>query len=116
MRENWVSSNKKFAELEEFIKAWGLSTAHERLIKRSSATMDEIQSFYAAVTPRLEEMIDFLNEYPIDDIPEEHLPLSYTALAVCEIDDAVNVWHTPVLDFSSDMCSWRVKKRKYDYQ
>jgi hypothetical protein len=111
-----VSSNKKFTELEEFVAAWGLPTAHERLIKRSNATMAEIQSFYDVVTPRLEEIIDFLNQYPIDDIPEECLSLSYTALAVCEIDDAVNVWHAPALDFSSDTCSWRVKKSKYDYQ
>ena len=111
-----MNSNRKFAELEEFVSAWGLSMAHERLIKRSSATMAEIQYFYAAITPRLEEIIDFLNEYPVDDIPPEYLPLSYTALAVCEIDDAMNVWHAPVLDLSSDMCSWRVKKRKYDYQ
>lgn len=111
-----MSSNRKFPELDEFVNSWGLSTAHERLVRRSNATMDEIRSFYDAITPKLEEVIDFLNEFPIDKIPEEYLALSYTALAVCEIDDAVNVWHAPVLDYSSDMCAWRVKTRKYDYQ
>ena len=111
-----MSLSKEFAELEEFIGAWGLPTAHERLIKRSNSTIEETQTFYDVITPRLEGIIEFLNQYTIADIPEEYLPLSYTALAACEIDDVVNVWHAPVLDFSSDMCSWRVKKSKYDYQ
>lgn len=111
-----MNSNNGFPELEKFVAAWGLPTAHERLIKRSNTSLDEIQTFYDAITPRLEEIIDFLNQYPVDDIPPEYLPLSYTALAVCEIDDVVNVWHAPVLDLASDMCLWRVKQGKYDYQ
>ena len=106
----------EFSGLNEFVAGWGLPTAHERLIKRSEASMAEIESFYEAIVPRLEEIITFLNRYPVDQIPRDYLPLAYTALAACEIDDAVNVWKSPTLDLATDMCSWRVKESLYDYQ
>ena len=109
-------SQPDFSDLNEFVAIWGLPTAHERLGKRSDATMGEIEIFYQAIVPRLEEIITFLNQFPVDQIPDEFLPLACTALAACEIDDAVNIWKSPTLDLAADMRSWRVKESLYDYQ
>lgn len=95
---------------------WGLPTAHERLTRRTEATMVEIEDFYQAIVPRLEEIITFLNQFPVEQIPQQFLPLAYTALAACETDDAVNVWKSPALDIATDMRTWRVKESFYDYR
>lgn len=102
--------------LQPFIDKWGHETAHARLTERMTSSMEELEAFYAAILPRLKEIIDFLNQYPIDDIPEDYRPLAYTTLAVCEVEDAIKVWKTPALELSSDLRTWRVKKSYYDYQ
>ena len=109
-------AERKFSELDDYIAAWGLPTAHERLARRAQASMAEIRAFYDAIVPQLDDIIGFLNGFPVDDIPEQYRPLAWTALAACEIDDAVNIWHAPNLDFASDMRTWRVKESQYDYR
>lgn len=91
-----------FSELEPMIHEWGLPTLHDRVVKRMNSSFEELEAFHAAMTPRLEEIIQFLNEFPLDEIPEEHLPLAWTALAMCEVDDAVSKWGAPT---SSGACS-----------
>lgn len=109
-------STPDFSDLTPFLSDWGLPDAHARLAKRMSSNMEEIRAFYDAIVPRLEAIIDFLNQYPVDAIPKAHLPLAYTALAACEIDAAVNVWQAPELDYASDIRDWRVKRSYTDYR
>lgn len=104
-----------FSDLDVFVSQWGDPRAQERLRKRMGASMEELKSFHAAMVPRLEEIIDFLNQFPVDAIPDEYRPLAHAALAVCEVDDAVNLWGSPVLELASDPLGWRVKNSYYDY-
>ena len=103
-----------FSELKEFMDEWGDADAHQRLSKRTSAEFSDIKRFYDAVVPRLEEIIEFLNRFPVDDIPGEHRPLAWMALAACEMDDPVNVWKAPELAYISNAKDWRVKQSFYD--
>ena len=105
-----------FSDLSGFIGTWGLETAPERLNNRSTANLSEMQAFYDAVTPRLEEIIEFLNQFPVNEIPEEFRPIANMALAVCEVDDAINLWKLSELEYISDPYSWRTKSSYYDYQ
>lgn len=109
-------SQTDFSELNGFVAQWGLPTAHERLVRRTEAPMAEIEHFYQAIVPRLDDIITFLNQFPVDAIPDEYLPLSYLALAACEIDDAINLWKAPTMEYGSDMRTWRVKESLYDYR
>ena len=111
-----MPTSPDFSELGPFIEKWGLETPHERLEHRSTATMSELTAFHEAIVPRLREIIEFLNQYPVDEIPEQHLPLAYAALAVCEVDDAVHMWKAPNLDMYSDPVGWRTKTSYYDYK
>lgn len=104
-----------FSELQEFIDEWGHADAHQRLGKRSSSDFSDIKRFYDAAVPRLGEIIEFLNRFPVDDIPEEYKPLAYMALAACEVDDPVNVWNSSELTYNSNAKDWSVKKSFYDY-
>lgn len=104
-----------FSELQEFIDEWGHGDAHQRLNRRSSSDFSDIKRFYDAIVPRLGEIIEFLNRFLVDDIPEEYKPLAYMALAACEVDDPVNVWNASELTYNSNAKDWRVKKSFYDY-
>ena len=103
------------SDLHPFIDKWGHESAHARLNERMTSSLEELTEFYKAILPRLKEIINFLNQFPVDDIPEQHRPLAYTALAACEVEDAINVWKTPVLKSSDDLRTWRVKESYYDY-
>ncbi len=109
-------STPDFSDLQPWIDAWGREDAHDRLRVRSARTLAEQRAFHAALVPRLEAIIEFLNRFDLEAIPEAHRPLAWTALAVCEVDDAVNVWKAPVLEHASDPCAWRVKTSPYDYR
>ncbi len=50
----------EFADLEPFAD-WSLATEAERYAKRLSSTMDELQAFYDAAFPRLEEAAAYLD-------------------------------------------------------
>lgn len=104
-----------FSDLQEFMDEWGYADAHQRLNKRSNAEFSDIKKFYDAVVLRLEEIIEFLNRFPVDDIPEEFKPLAYMVLAACEVDDPVNIWHSSELTHQSNAKDWRVKKSYYDF-
>lgn len=105
-----------FSDLSRFIDNWGLDSAHDRLKKRSTVDLTELNAFYDAVTPRLEEIIEFLNQFPVNEIPEQFKPIAYMALAICEVDDPINVWKSSNLEYISEPSSWRVKSSYYDYQ
>jgi hypothetical protein len=64
---------------------------------RAASTMDEIRAFHDAMLPRLRDAIAFLNRFPVTDIPEEHRPLAWAVLAMCEIENPVYKWQGPRL-------------------
>lgn len=89
--------------LEGHMAIWGLPTTEHRLSKRLSSNMDEVRSFYDAMLPRLPGVIEYLNQFPLDSIPQEDHQLAWTALAMCEIDNATNKWKNVVLDTGIDI-------------
>jgi len=103
-----------FNELDFFTKAWGLPTTHDRLVKRLESTFEELKEFHAAMTPRLDEIIEFLNQFPTDDIPERYQALSFMALAMCEVDDAVSKWGSPTSPAAASPLRFTSKKSFYD--
>lgn len=64
--------------------------------------------------PRLEEIIEYLNQFPIAEIPEADQPLANAALAMCEVDSAVNKWKSPTLESGIDIRRILDKAHLYD--
>ncbi len=89
--------------LENHLAAWGLPTTEKRLSKRLSSNMEEVRSFYDAMLPRLPEFIEYLNQFPLDTIPQEAHQLAWASLAMCEVDNAINKWHHITLDTGIDI-------------
>jgi hypothetical protein len=75
--------------------AWSLPTECERSAKRQASTMTEITTFYQAMLPRMEEVLPYLAQYPLENIPEDVQRLFYLALALAEVAPAVENFGQP---------------------
>ena len=85
----------QFKELNPFLSTWALPTESERNARRRSSTMEEIQSFYEAILPLMDEIILYLNQYPLDKMPEDTTRLLHLALSFMEISPAVELFGEP---------------------
>jgi len=83
-----------FKDLEPLI-GWALAKESERIRKCLSSTMEEIQAFYHAVLPRMEVIIEYLNQFPLDQMPEEAERLFYLTLSLAEVAGAVELYGQP---------------------
>ncbi len=84
----------EFADLEPFAD-WALPTERERYAKRLASTMDEMQAFYDAALPRLEDAASYLEQLPLDDLPEDALHLLLLCYALINVSFPVEAWHQP---------------------
>lgn len=85
----------QFRELEVFAPAWTLATETERNRKRLSSPMEELQAFYDVMLPRIEAIFEYLNQFPLDKMPENARKLFYLALSFAEIALAVELFKQP---------------------
>ena len=56
-----------FKALEPWVGEWSIPHESGRLAKRMAAEPGELNRFVAAVFPRIEEIVDFLNKLPGND-------------------------------------------------
>ena len=82
----------EFSDLEPFAKAWCLAREPERYAKRLASTMDEMQAFYDAIFPRGAEVLDYLDQYSLDNLPDEALNLLRLMYSLVCISIAVEAW------------------------
>jgi hypothetical protein len=80
-----------FADLEPFAD-WALPSEADRYAKRLASSMDELQAFYDAAFPRLEESTDHLKSVALDGISEEDRNLLWMFSALVTVSFPVEVW------------------------
>ena len=84
----------EFADLEAFA-AWALPTERERYAKRLASTMDEMQSFYDAALPRLEDAASYLEQLQLDDLPEDARRLLQLCYSLINVSFPIEAWRQP---------------------
>ena len=84
-----------FSDLEPWVEDWCLDSEPERYAKRLSSSMNEIQAFYDAVFPRAEEVIQYLEKLPLDDLPEDAHRLLKLLYSLIVMSFAVEIWKQP---------------------
>ncbi len=84
----------QFAALEPFAD-WALPTEGERYAKRLASTMDELQAFYDAAFPVLEQNVDTLKSISLDGISDEDQNLLWLFAALITASFPVEVWRQP---------------------
>jgi hypothetical protein len=83
-----------FTDLEPFAD-WSLETEAERYAKRLSSTMDELQQFYDAAFPRLEDAIRYLDQFDLQALPVEATRLLWLCYSLVNASFPVEVWRQP---------------------
>ncbi|HEY6534065.1 MAG TPA: hypothetical protein VIY72_17275 [Acidimicrobiales bacterium] len=86
-----------FADLEPFAPTWCLKDEPDRYATRLASTMDEMQTFYDAFLPRLEDALSWLDRYDLDDIPDDELAqnLLWLCYSLVCVSFPVEVWRQP---------------------
>jgi len=82
-----------FADVERFAAKWCLASEPERYTERMASSMEEMQEFYDAFYPRVEEAIDYCDKFPLDDLPDDALHLLYLIYSLIMVSMPVDVWH-----------------------
>ena len=86
-----------FSDLERFARDWCLDSEPERYAKRLASTMDEIQEFYDAIFPRAEAAIQFLEKFPLDELPDDALRLLKLLYSLILMSFPVEIWKQPYI-------------------
>jgi hypothetical protein len=84
----------EFGDLEPFA-GWSLPTENERYAKRLSSSMDELQTFYDAAFPRLEDGAAYMDQFELDALPEDAKRLLWLFCALVTVSFPVEVWRQP---------------------
>ena len=83
-----------FVDLEPFA-AWAIPTERARYAKRLASTMDELQAFYDIALPRLDGAMRYLEQFTVDDIPDDAKRLLWLYCALVPVSFPVEVWRQP---------------------
>jgi hypothetical protein len=85
----------EFSDLEPFAAKWCLATEHERYAERMASSMDEMQALYDAAFPRADAAIQYCDQFPLDDLPDDALRLLQLLYSLVMVSFPVEVWRQP---------------------
>jgi hypothetical protein len=85
----------QFADLEPFAKQWCLPTERERFAARMSTPMEHMQAFYDAFFARAEAAIEYCEQFPLDDMPEDAERLLQLLYSLVMVSFPVEAWRQP---------------------
>ena len=85
----------EFADLEPFAERWCQATERERWAERLASSMDELQAFYDAIFPRVEEAIAFCDKFPLDGLPDDAVNLLRLIYSFVLVSFPVELWRQP---------------------
>jgi hypothetical protein len=83
-----------YADLEPFAD-WVLETESERYAKRLASSMEELQAFYDAAFPRLQESVDYLKGIALEGISAEDHNLLLLFASLVNVTFPIEVWRQP---------------------
>lgn len=84
-----------FTQLAPYAEKWALGTESSRRKTRMQSSQAELVEFYNAMKPVLDDAIQHLNKFGLDDMPEPEQNLLNTALSLVEISVAVELFRNP---------------------
>jgi hypothetical protein len=99
----------EFADLEVFADTWCLASETERFERRLASSMAELQEFYDAFFPRLEEAIDFCDKHALDELPEDVENLLLLIYSLLNVSMAVEIFHQPKTIDAADAILIRIR-------
>jgi len=95
MSPNTALLPEQFADLEPYAAVWCLPTEGERYDRRLASTMDELQAFYDAFFPRIEEALTYCDQFPLDEMPDDAVNLMHLMYSLVIVSMPVEAWRQP---------------------
>lgn len=98
---------EQFADLEPLARIWALPEANARYEQRLASTMDELQDFYDTVMPRGEALLEYLDQFPLDELPEEALNVARLLSSLSFVSFSVELFNQPKIpDSGATYVEW----------
>jgi hypothetical protein len=85
----------EFNDLEPFASRWCLASEPERLAERMRSPMPEMREFYDVVTPRAEDAMAYLEQFPLDGLTEEQTNLLHLLYSMIQVSFPIECWGQP---------------------
>ena len=82
---------EEFADLEPWAE-WALPTEPERYARRLASSFEELQAFYEAAFPRLEDIAAYLEKLPLDDLPDDATRLLHVGYSLINVSFPIEAW------------------------
>jgi hypothetical protein len=87
---------EQFRDLQQLVDGgWALPTERARNMKRLSSPMAEIKGLYDALLARIDDIVGYLNQFPLDSMPEDARTLLNLTLSLAEVAPAVEFYGQP---------------------
>jgi hypothetical protein len=99
----------EFSELEPFAQTWCLASETERHERRLASSMPELQSFYDAFFPRLEEAIAYCDKHALHELPQDVANLLLMIYSLINVAMAIEIFHQPRTIDAADAVLTRVR-------
>jgi hypothetical protein len=97
---------KGFEDLALWVM-WDRDLMSERSLQRAESTMEEIQSFYDAMLPRMENILEYLVTVSMSaDMDLETKSLLNLSKSMAEVAPAVEQFFEPTISFGFDTTRW----------
>jgi hypothetical protein len=85
----------QFRELEPLASMWILPTEAERHARRLASNIAELRALYDVLMPRIEEVLAYLSEFPLEHLTPGGRNLLHLACSLAEIGPAVELYGQP---------------------
>jgi hypothetical protein len=86
-----LSLPKSFEALEPLVASWALATQDERQQRRIHAR-GELRAFYEAMLPRIEDILSYVDRFPLGELPPEAERLFALALSLAEVAPHIELY------------------------
>jgi hypothetical protein len=84
-----------FEDLEPFVAHWALAEEAQRMHARWSGNMEDMTSFYNAMVPRIDSILDYLDTFGTAELLPAEERLQRLAFSLVEVANAVEVFSKP---------------------
>ena len=99
----------QFAAFERF-SAWILERQDDRYDLRLASTMAEMQDVYDTMLPRVPEIVAYLDQFSMDDLPEPARKLMLLTFSLVQCSFPVEAWKQPIVpDAGAAHISWHAR-------
>ena len=88
---------ERFQTLEQYAAKWCLPTERARYDERLRSTMHEMQDFYDAVFAQGEAILEHLDHYDLEALPEPELNLLRMFYSLIVVSFCVEVFQQPAI-------------------